>query len=420
MNESVLPSYTPSPPSPFYSTELLPGETTIVESRRARSEPRVGTFRRITDTITLLLRDQYPGSIEPSYGRNGLIRGQLTLRSSNDVAHISLKLAGQLTVQVSGSSRTTTIFSNHYTLWQEDSSKECCPPSIPFNIFFPPNFQDGEQKCDLPPSFSIQDNSATCSYALTVILSRQRKLLSLLKSYETLVVGLRYHPRSRPQTPMLPNDLHFMSTVKSSPEEWHQIVCAMNSVSSSDIIPIQCSVSSASSKSFDTYLFLQLFIPAIQVYALSDTIPFHLQIRAPLTSLLSFFGQSKYSKFSPDTTGTGGASIRVYLLRQTKVNLYEATMSTSRVLGEGKLKLSQPNCSLSQANNDFEILDWDGEVRCTENVTTASFATSQLVAKDFIVLALTPTKPQISPLVPLKHYHSVRLVTDPWTDQAFP
>ncbi|KAH7927815.1 hypothetical protein BV22DRAFT_1118028 [Leucogyrophana mollusca] len=405
--ESTPPLYTPSPPSPSYSTELLPGEVTVVESRRTSSQPRTGVFRRITDNVTLALRDQLPGNVQPSYGRNGLMRGQLTLRGSEDLVSVSLKLEGQLSVQIAGSSRTTVLFSNSYTMWEGSPSGPPCPHSIPFALFFPPTFRDGGQMRDLPPSFETPGNTAICSYTLSVILSRQRKLLSLLKPSDNVTVAVRYHPRSRPQTPMLPSDLPFMSTVKSSPEEWHQVVCAMNSVQSSSLAPIQC----------------LLFIPAIQVYALTDTIPFHLQLRAPRPSMISFLGQPQYSKTPSGSAGTGaGTAIRVYLLRQTTIKLYESTTTTSRVLGEGKLRASQTKspCCGEPAKDGLDALDWEGEIRCSEDVTIASFATSQAIVKDFIVLALTPTCPQVSSLAPLKHYHPVRLVTDPWTDQTPP
>jgi hypothetical protein len=87
------PSYTPSPPSPSYSTELLPGEQTVEETRRTGSQyQNTGVFRRITDNITLVLRDQRPGSITPVYGRNGLIRGHISLRSSEGLTDVTLKV----------------------------------------------------------------------------------------------------------------------------------------------------------------------------------------------------------------------------------------------------------------------------------------------------------------------------------------
>jgi len=87
------PSYSPSPPSPSYSTVLLPGEQTVEETRRAGLQTNnTGVFRRITDNITLVLRDQRPGSIKPVYGRNALIQGHISLRSSEGLVDVTLKV----------------------------------------------------------------------------------------------------------------------------------------------------------------------------------------------------------------------------------------------------------------------------------------------------------------------------------------
>ena len=91
--ESIPPSYSPSPPSPSYSTQLLPGEQTVEETRLAGSQTQnTGVFRRITDSITLVLRDQQPGGIQPVYGRNGLIRGHISLRSTEALTDVTLKV----------------------------------------------------------------------------------------------------------------------------------------------------------------------------------------------------------------------------------------------------------------------------------------------------------------------------------------
>lgn len=62
------------------------------ETRRAGLQTHTGVFRRITDDITLVLRDQQPGSIKPVYGRNGLIRGHISLRSSVGLTDVTLKV----------------------------------------------------------------------------------------------------------------------------------------------------------------------------------------------------------------------------------------------------------------------------------------------------------------------------------------
>ncbi|KAG1818490.1 uncharacterized protein BJ212DRAFT_1269010 [Suillus subaureus] len=402
------PSYSPSPPSPSYSTQLLPGEQTVEETRRqALQTQNTGVFRRITDNITLVLRDQRPGSIKPVYGRNGLVRGHISLRSSEGLTEVTLKLEGHLRVETSGTTITTSVVSDSYPLWSS-SSTEPCPKTLPFTIFFPSAFMDGCQSRPLPPSFEDKLATAgTCSYTLSVIVSRPRRFLSSFRSSDSLVVPVCYHPCSRPHTPMLPSDAPFMATVKSSPEEWHQVLSSMNATKSSGLTPVQC----------------LLFIPSVQVYPLSETIPFHLQLRAPSSSLAQFIEKSVPDRGLPVPL-SGEISIRVYLLRQVVRKVFEEQRSSSRILGEGKLTYSAPlpenhhsyrNVPLGEG---IDCLDWDGELRCTEDVTVASFTTSVLSVRDFIVLSLEPLQPINCPLLASKHYHPIRLVTDPWSEHA--
>ena len=56
-------------------------------------------------------------------------------------------------------------------------------------------------------------------------------------------VPLIYRPRNRPHLPMLPSDLPFMSTVKSSPEEWHEAICTIPMSRGSGLAPVECLVS---------------------------------------------------------------------------------------------------------------------------------------------------------------------------------
>jgi len=119
------------------------------------------------------------------------------------------------------------------------------------------------------------------------------------------------------------------------------------------------------------------------VYPLSETIPFHLQLRAPSSSLALFI--EKYVPgHSHPVLPSGEISIRVYLLRQVMFKAFEEQKSSNRIIGEGKLTYSAPlpenhhsyrNVPLGEG---IDCLDWDGELRCTEDVTVSSFATNPL------------------------------------------
>ncbi|KAG1836228.1 hypothetical protein C8R48DRAFT_306526 [Suillus tomentosus] len=399
------PSYSPSPPSPSYSTQLLPGEQTVEETRRQSPQAlNTGVFRRITDSTTLVLRDQQPGSITPVYGRNGLVRGHISLRSSEGLIEVTLKLEGHLRLETSGAAITTLVASDSYSLWSS-SSTEPCPMTLPFTIFFPSTFMDRRKPQPLPPSF--EHKLATCTYTLSVVVSRPRRFLSSFRSSDCLVVPVCYNPRSRPRTPMLPSDVPFMTTVKSSPEEWHQVLSTMNATQSSGLAPVQC----------------LLFIPSSQVYPLSETIPFHLQLRAPSSSLAPFIDKSA-PKHGLPVLSSEEITIRVYLLRQVVVKIFEEQKLSNQIIGEGKLTYSYPlpdnhhsyrNVPLGEG---IDCLDWDGELRYTEDVTVGSFATNPLSVRDFIVLSLEPLHPLKCPLLASKHLHPIRLVTDPWSDHA--
>ncbi|EGO24101.1 hypothetical protein SERLADRAFT_362165 [Serpula lacrymans var. lacrymans S7.9] len=293
-------------------------------------------------------------------------------------------------------------------MWQSDASSSACPLTIPFALIFPTTYQDGGQEYSLPPTFESVDSPASCSYTLTVSLSKPRQLLSFLTQNETLSIPLQYYPRSRPHSPMLPNGLSFMSTVKSSPEEWHQVMCTMNSVPSSGI----------------------LFIPSVQVFALTDTIPFHLQLRAPMSSLSAFISHVSSPTGSNSSSGISGATVRVYLSRQMTVKVGDQKNIRKRVLGEGTLRALSSSSEVkplfrhSSSKDGLDTLDWEGEVQCSREITTPAFCTPQFAVKsifssqDSIVLLITPPQPLTSPLLRLHHEHSIRLVTDPWSDRG--
>lgn len=80
----------------------------------------------------------------------------------------------------------------------------------------------------------------------------------------SLVVPIWYHPRSRPHSPLLPSDVPFLVTVKTSPEEWRQVLCTMNATKRSGLAPVQCLVSNSNNPDslqgpdyFCSYLFHQ-------------------------------------------------------------------------------------------------------------------------------------------------------------------
>lgn len=178
----------------------------------------------------------------------------------------------------------------------------------------------------------------------------------------------------------------------------------------------------------------------MQIYALSDTIPFHLQLRGPAHSLRTFMGLSEPSldatprrvmSRSSDTSslslapsylswaavrnpstlfGTiagapglrkqsgdvGKPGVRVHLLRQISAKAHGQKGWRNVVLGEGKLVPVEhpPSWSPSAALDEEEqALDWEGEVRCNGDVSTASFLAGGLHVK--VCPSMLPIEPAL-------------------------
>ncbi|EIW74691.1 hypothetical protein CONPUDRAFT_140444 [Coniophora puteana RWD-64-598 SS2] len=411
-SSGALPDYSPSTPSPNYSSRLLQGEEVIEHSRRPSLPSRIGSYRRITERVTVVLNDQIPGSVQPLYGRLDCIRGYLAIHDATDLVEVAIKLRGNKGVGLTPYTTVmrTRILEESFTLWEASATPKRCPSMIPFAVIWPPTFSDAGQTRPLPPSFTCHALSSFVSYELIVTLSKRKQLFQRLAKSTNICVSipLSYLPRTRPPAPMIPSELPFLSTVKSSPEEWHQIMHCMQFARNPELTPIQCC----------------LFVPAVRTYAFSDVIPFHIQFRTSESSLNLLTGGSHGS------LNDGGIRTRVYLLRRISTRVYEASRSSAQfVLGEGKItSVSRPvpartRCSTRSHDDDVEddllVLDCDGELVCPSDTSDGgpdaivpTFGITDLVIRDLIVLELRIK----SSIIGITHEHPVRLVTDPWTN----
>lgn len=454
------PVYSPSSLVPSYAAEPLQDEVRldfVGRSASARPTPD-GTFVKAHKGITVVLAEQENGIAAPTYPRHATIRGDVILEEiPSNLQMVSVKLEGRQSLTIAeGGTADSLIFTETHVLWKRggttsagpsSSSSATCPSILPIRIPLPQTFQDDSIARPLPPSFTaefpgVPGLCAKCTYSLTVILTKSR--LAKLKSKTTLSVPIRYSPRTRPYLPIAPELHPFFSTVKSTPGDWHQVTSTMHTRPGLPLRPIEC----------------HLFIPAVQIYAIADTIPFHLQLRSQSKTLRSFLfaappsptrkpkrkdtmtsmtsslsntafsftishtGRTPPPDSSPDPLpwydddkSSKKPSVRVFLLRQICARVHGQRAWRNIVLGEGKLWPTQPPESLLDPTVDADLsLDWEGEVRCNADVNVGGFSAGALVVKDFIVLELKPPVPETSPLIEMQHAHPIRLVTDTFVD----
>ncbi|KAJ7680465.1 hypothetical protein DFH06DRAFT_1265456 [Mycena polygramma] len=292
------------------------------------------------------------------------------------------------------------IVDEQRTVWDRAKSGRC-PTVVGFAIAFPTTYKDDGRLYRLPPSYEVghsRTKSLTiclgspllvvkCTYRLVITINRIKSgRLSFLKpSSKTYSIHVAFKPRTRPARPII-QDTSFFSTLKAAPSEWHQM----------------------------------FIIPSVQTFCLSEDIPFHIQLCGCRDSLQHFYGsapepvqpgkQPRRRQYSP--------IIRVFLARQIFMDVNGRHSWRNITIGEGTLRpIPPPESYNAEADLGEVSVDWEGEVRCRDDVTCASFNIGRLVIKDFIIFALTPANVRTSPLLPIQHAHPVQLVTDGWTEQ---
>ncbi|KAJ7287785.1 hypothetical protein C8J57DRAFT_1284906 [Mycena rebaudengoi] len=413
----ALPAYV-SIPAPSYASLPLPTEDTLEYTPRVR---RAAAQRNITKqwkNITIILKNQDDSSEIPTYGwpGNTIVCGEIGLDLPDNIQQVTLKLEGRLHLSSSdcGSIRIK-IVNEQRTLWAHSGSKRC-PSLLPFSVAFPMSYKYEGRTWRMPPSYEVVCLGspllvAKCTYSLSITMTKTRntRLAFWKKTHKTYPIKLIFRPRTRPGRPVLETNSLF-STLKVSPEEWRQMIVPMPTRQHKiEVEPISC----------------HLFVPSVGTHPLAQVIPFHIQLCGPVESLRYFYGSIP---FEPTPSGKkprtreSTAVIRVYLARQIFVQLNGRQSWRNVLIGEGKLRPIPPRssvCSLHLDSSEVSV-DWEGEVRCNNDVTCASFSVGNLVVKDFIIFQLTPANVRTSPLLPIQHSHPIRLVTDRWEDVAHP
>ncbi|KAI0314403.1 hypothetical protein OF83DRAFT_1063871 [Amylostereum chailletii] len=415
-----------SPHSGFLSASALPSytaEPSADEQRIARTSPiqrslPTGTYEQGNSLFKVVFSNvdvsQELGL--PVFGRGDAIRGYVGLKSRADISCLTVRVEGKLRLSLLDT-RTSevTLLDVSHTLWRTDGSSEACAAGVPFDFPLPTQCGQGEQRYPLPPSYNYTDVdtrrlSARCKYTVTIEVEREAQYTSYLclhfiDSPGRLCVKIIYFPRSCPPRAMLSVPYPTVSPIKSLPEDWRQIISTLPPQPPSTLAPIQC----------------QLFIPAVETFAMTTPIAFYFQLRAPSDSLQAFFRVSLPTLSNNVVEAAIPPSMRVYLKRQVVADSRGYKLAHSYSIGGGVLRDLPPRAPgsasvLLPSGEGEDVLDYEGEIKFSPEVTVGGFSSEQISITDFLVISLVPQRPVTAEIQPFYLSHPVKIVTDPYAD----
>ncbi|KAJ6518517.1 hypothetical protein DFH09DRAFT_1194305 [Mycena vulgaris] len=390
---SALPGYTPSALVPSYSPEPADDERLIERAPQSKSRPSTGYYIHKSGRDTVLLTDQDEHADLPTYGRHGYINGYVCIEDRDLVSKVVLTVKGKVQVTISGGDSVSkqTVLAQEHILWSsQNSGSSTCPSNVPFLTVLPASFEHGDATYQLPPSYRATFTASggldvQMVYTLSIVVTRTRKF-NFLSARDTTSVPFRYAPRTRPSRPIQSLISGFLTDVKVMPEEWRQTHAPpVTPRPKSTLLPVH----------------LHLFIPAAEVFALDDTIPFHVQLTGPAASLRAL---------RPDPTS--GRGLQVSLVRQL---LAGSSANARFTIARSTLVPVPPGISAHEWDEDAS-LDWTGELRCGPDTQIGSFDAGLLKVQDCIVVDIFPPAGPNSEFPPIRHSHPIRIVTDSWPD----
>ncbi|KAI0344417.1 hypothetical protein BDW22DRAFT_1354442 [Trametopsis cervina] len=435
MGASELPGYSPSTDVPDYVEEPQEDEQRLEFVERIPASSGQGVnFRYRSGGITLTLQGLQAGTNVPTFARDAVVQGRIET-SEEDVRSVAVKLEGKQSVTVYLEDTLTaesTLFSNVHDLWKKQGSGTC-PSELSFSIPFPTAYKDKDRTLPLPSSFRGAYRGgptifAFLRYSVTVVVSKKR--FASWEKQKTLSQVIAYRPRSR--APLaIPRNPPVVISADQIHTDWQDIASSMPA-RGSGFGPIEC----------------HFFVPKAQTFAITDSIPFSLHLRAPVDHLDKLLGsttsdtpgnndgEASTSRAlpSPTTTPTSPKGflrnpvsrlanivrvkdagepkfgVRVYLERRLGSEIYGQLAWQSREIGEAELtKVAAQNRAEAGA------YVWTGEARCRPlAVSVGGFSTSAFTVKDSIVLVITPVDQDKSPWATHKYTHPIKLVTDPY------
>ncbi|KAK7048644.1 hypothetical protein R3P38DRAFT_2870614 [Favolaschia claudopus] len=387
--------------SPPYSPEPSEGEERLSRSSIVGRLSPTGEFKATNGRITLLLKDQEDRSPSPTYRPNELVKGKICIQNSESVTDVVLKLHGRLDLAASNGGQPIELVNDSYTVWSDNTMGATCPESIPFSFIFPSTFKDsGEQIWPLPPSIRITPQGppltyVKCSYTLSIVVSTTlHPRLLLWRGEKTLSVAVTMRPTAYPPRPITP-DTNLLSTIKTAPEEWYQILCDIGH--------------KLAQKNIDC----NLFIPSALTYGLSDSIPFHLQISGPAPILTELVRRPSPSGKATKQQDNLNHPVCVHLMRRVSLLVHGESQDRDTCMGEGVLSFLPPPIAYSEKCNPQDAaVDWEGTVQCDSSISVGTFTTGPLYVNDFIVVSI--------PAWNVIHKHPIQFVSHTWRDDPGP
>ncbi|KAI3604909.1 hypothetical protein WG66_008405 [Moniliophthora roreri] len=426
MDTSILPpSYSLAAPSPSYSPDPAEDEQRLIYQRASNhASSLTGIYVRKEDKVTVILENQKEGTQQPEYGRRSVISGTVLLHDPKTITEVKVQLKGSVEIlTLSQGFVQKDLCDDSYVLWAKDSEAEC-PSSLSLSCAIPSTYQYGQDHCPLPPSYDVQLFSENIQYVkvayfLSVFITKTRKgptALLLGKNQQRLHILIKYRPRSRPPRPV-PYDRSFLSTIKVCPEEWHQSSCTIQPrVPESNLQPVSCQV----------FIYpMQVFLPSVGVYEMTEAIPYHLQLigsSATLSRLCSLDKSISTFIAAIHTTAyfpiLDNPPVALRLSRQLVLYINGKPVAVNFHLGEAKM-CSPPPIQDGRHPEDNVAFNLEGEVKVDiENLTVPSLESGIIAIRDFISLELSKSTQVL--FQPLKHIQVVKLVTDPWSDTPNP
>ncbi|GBE85295.1 hypothetical protein BKA93DRAFT_789659 [Sparassis latifolia] len=399
MSTTSLPSYIPPTfgRSPSYTAEPQAHEQRLALNG-VRQRPS-GDFIKYSRSggFSLRLIEQPGGVILPVYGCGEAVEGTVELVKPESVASVEVKIEGTLRLkEIAEGGTTTRNLCVSSASWTKDTFEGSFPPSVPFSLTLPATFSDGRDEYPLPPTHEahlsgVPGFRAAIDYMVSVTVQKDKSLLRLGNS--TISTPFVYYPRSRPAVP-----LPTMFVMRQNPGDTSLV----------QVTEWQCYESVLTSKTQGGKdITAKLYVPALRVYCMAQSIPFHLIFASSAFSLAAFLPLGPTTALPADKQPT-----RIQILRQTTVDVRNTTVLGTKTdiwrvqaIGEGIFR---------HAGDGPNWIAYNGDIGLSPEVKIGGFKAGGFSIKDFLVLGVTPPDPSKAPFGELRQVVPIRLTTDPW------